>query len=236
MAFIEWINERVLFIDMHTNWYQWYCGHFSGVVNEWCFNCHLDTNHINCGRDQGILTSNCGIMNFVAWKNKFPIFCFHKGTGIIYHQEQSLGHQRQHNAGQCLFWHWVTAQAPGAAPLPPQRVKTTPSPRPAQSTATHASELQLGCYHLGATGVGLGTENSLEDVITGPDLIPGAWKNYVSSSKCVTVTHTDQPATPTLYNTNNTAITNCPWVPHGEIIGNVPLNSFSPHDSFRYTK
>ena len=129
MAFIEWINERVLFIDMHTNWYQWYCGHFSGVVNEWCFNCHLDTNHINCGRDQGILTSNCGIMNFVAWKNKFPIFCFHKGTGIIYHQEQSLGHQRQHNAGQCLFWHWVTAQAPGAAPLPPQRVKTTPSPQ-----------------------------------------------------------------------------------------------------------
>ena len=94
MAFIEWINERVLFIDMHTNWYQWYCGHFSGVVNEWCFNCHLDTNHINCGRDQGILTSNCGIMNFVAWKNKFPIFCFHKGTGIIYHEEQSLGHQK----------------------------------------------------------------------------------------------------------------------------------------------
>ena len=42
----------------------------------------------------------------------------------------------------------------GQPPSPHTLVKTTPSPRPAQSTATHASELQLGCYHLGATGVG----------------------------------------------------------------------------------
>ena len=194
MAFIEWINERVLFIDMHTNWYQWYCGHFSGVVNEWCFNCHLDTNHINCGR-QGP-----GNINIQLWNNEFCCLeeqvsniLFPQGHGNNLSSGAKSWPSETHNAGQCLFWHWVTAQAPGAAPLPPQRVKTTPSPRPAQSRATHASELQLGCYHLGATGVGL----SLEDVITGPDLIPGAWKNYVSSSKCVTVTHTDQPATPT---------------------------------------
>ena len=134
MAFIEWINERVLFIDMHTNWYQWYCGHFSGVVNEWCFNCHLDTNHINCGRDQGILTSNCGIMNFVAWKNKFPIFCFHKGTGIIYHEEQSLGHQKHTMLDNVYFDIGSLHRHQGQPPSPhrewkPRQVPARHSPR-----------------------------------------------------------------------------------------------------------
>ena len=245
---IYWVNQWEGIIHWHAHeLISVILSHFSGL-NEWCFNCHLDTNHINC-HGPGNINIQLWNNEFSAW-NKFPIFCFHKGTGTIYHEEQSLGHQSLKHRQQCwtmfilTLGHWAPWH-PGS-PLPPpthigvsQRVKTTPSSRQYTGCCrTHAkADLSFSVVSSGATGVGLRQGLRTAWKMLSWDQTWSLALGRIMFPLLNVLQYGSEVWPPPLYNnTNNTAITNYPWVPHGEIIGNVLLNSFSPHDSFRYTK
>ena len=116
---------------------------------------------------QGILTSNCGIMNFHP-ETSFQYFVSTRAQEQFIIRSKVLAiraSNTDNNAEQCLFWHWVT-EHPGTLVAPlhhpthigvSQRVKTTPSSRQYTGCCrTHAkADLSFSVVSSGATGVGL---------------------------------------------------------------------------------